>query len=315
MTELLGHDGFRYKLVKGWGELDPAKVPVNNCHEMVMSKSGLLYMLTDETRNNILVYTKDGELRQTWGTEYPGGHGLTLHDENGEEFLYITDTERHQVIKTTLNGKVVMVLDYPREIHQYSSAEEYKPTETAIADNGDIYVTDGYGHQFIIQYNAKGEYLRHWGGRGTKELNFDCVHGIAIDKRHGEPTLLITSRNDNALRRFTMDGTYINSIYLPGSFICRPVIHGKNIYGAVFRSETNSNFGSGYITILDEHDHVVSTPGGTGPQYTDGKLQPQKKVDNDIFIHPHDVCVDNDENLYIPQWKSNNTYPVKLERV
>ena len=116
------------------------------------------------------------------------------------------------------------------------------------------------------------------------------------------------------LERFTMDGTFIESIYLPGSFVCRPVIHRENIYAAVFRSETNQNNASGFITILDKNNKVVSSPGGTEPVYENGRLLPQKKEEN-IFVHPHDVCVDNDENLYIPQWNSNNTYPLKLERL
>jgi hypothetical protein len=288
--------------------------PVNDCHEMVMNKSGLLYLLTNETKNNVLVYSKDGRVIDSWGTTYPGAHGLTLNNEGGEEFLYITDTVRHQVIKTTLAGKELMILDHPKEIALYTSANEYKPTETAIAPNGDIYVTDGYGHQFVIQYDSKGNYLSHWGGRGDGLEQFDCVHGIAIDYRKAEPSLLVTSRNHNALKKFSMTGEYLGAIHLPGSFICRPVISGKNVYGAVFRSENNQNFGSGYVTVIDESDKVVSTPGGTEPCYINGTLQPQKKADN-TFIHPHDVCIDADENLYIPQWNSEKTYPIMLERI
>lgn len=311
---LIGHHHFKYRVNAGWGIPPKGTYPVNDCHEMVMASNGLLYLLTNETQNNVLVYTKDGTVKTSWGNNYPGGHGLTLSNENGEEFLYITDTVRHQVIKTTLAGKELMIMDYPKEIAQYASADEYKPTETVIAPNGDIYVTDGYGRQFVIQYDSKGNYIRHWGGRGDGAGQFDCVHGIAIDNRNDEPALLITSRNHNALKRFTMDGIYLDTIHLPGSFICRPVVNGKNIYGAVFRSGHNQNFGSGYITVLDENDRVVSTPGGTGPVYMDGILQPQQK-EGDTFIHPHDVCVDKDENLYIPQWNSGKTYPIMLERV
>jgi peptidylamidoglycolate lyase len=313
-NHLIGHNNFKYRVHADWGNLNPQQYPVNDCHEMVMDKSGLLYLLTNETRNNILVYTKDGQLKNSWGTTYPGAHGLTLSNENGEEFLYITDTVRHQVIKTTLTGTELMVLDYPREIALYASADEYKPTETIIAPNGDIYVTDGYGHQFVIQYNSKGQYIRHWGGRGNSVDQFDCVHGIAIDNRSDDPTLLITSRNHSMLKRFTMIGEYLNSIHLPGSFICRPVVSGKQVYGAVFRSGHNQNMGSGYITIIDENNRVISTPGGTEPVYVNGILQEQKQ-EGDTFIHPHDVCVDADENLYIPQWNSGKTYPVMLERV
>ena len=34
-----------------------------------------------------------------------------------------------------------------------------------------------------------------------------------------------------------------------------------------------------------------------------------------VFIHPHDLLVDEDESLYVAQFASNRTYPIKLERV
>jgi hypothetical protein len=311
---LIGHNAHRYEVLKGWGDLSPNRYPVADCHEMVIDKARRIFLLTTDTRNNILIYNNSGKITGNWGYAYPGGHGLSIADENGEEFLFITDIVRHQVIKTTLNGKEVMVLNYPKEIAAYQSAEQFNPTQTAIAPNGDIYVTDGYGLQFVIQYNNQGQYIRHWGGLGTAADKFDCVHGIAIDNRNAESLkLLITSRNHNAFKSFTLDGKYIETTSLPGSFVCRPVIKDKFIYAAVFRSGTNMNFGSGYITILDENNKVVSTPGGSAPEYVNGVLQIQHQ-DSNVFIHPHDVCVYGDD-LVVCQWKSNNTYPIKLRRV
>jgi hypothetical protein len=61
---------------------------------------------------------------------------------------------------------------------------------------------------------------------------------------------------------------------------------------------------------------VVSTPGGSAPEYQNGVLQAQHKDDaQQVFIHPHDVYADSDENIYVPQWASNKTYPIKLERI
>jgi hypothetical protein len=34
-----------------------------------------------------------------------------------------------------------------------------------------------------------------------------------------------------------------------------------------------------------------------------------------IFHHCHDVCVDEDKNLYVCQWNAGRTYPVRLVRV
>jgi hypothetical protein len=311
----IGHGSHRYEVFPDWGKLNPATHPVKDCHEMVIDAKGRILLLTNETRNNILIYDRSGKLLDSWGTDYPGGHGLTLSNENGEEFLFITDIDRHQVIKTTLRGEVVMTLDYPKEISAYTAADQFLPTQTAVGPTGDLYVTDGYGLQYVIQYTSRGEYIRHWGGRGDENGQFDCVHGIALDTRKPEnPTLLLTSRNHNVLKRFTLDGQYVSTIPLPGSFVCRPVLHDQYVFAAVFRSTTNRNIGSGYITILDENDRVISTPGGTEPIYENGVLQTQTQ-NRPVFVHPHDVCIDADENVYVCQWNANNVYPMQLKRV
>ena len=313
--QIIGHNSHRYKVVQGWGDLDPDNYPVNDCHEMVIDSSERIYMLTNDTSNNILIYNKAGNLVNSWGTQYPGAHGLSIAIVDGEEVLFICDLGLHQVIKTSLDGRELLTIGYPVETGEYSSADQFYPTETAIGMNGDIYVTDGYGLQFVIQYNYKGEYIRHWGGKGNEDQQFDCVHGITIDTRKAnEASLLITSRNHNAFKRFTLNGEYLETVKLPGSFVCRPVIKGRYLYAAVFRSGTNTNPNSGYITILDENDRVVSTPGGSEPIYGPAGLIPQYQKEA-IFMHPHDVCIDNDENIYVCQWKSNRSYPLKLERI
>ena len=146
---ILGHNSHRYQLDSQWGALDPQRYPVRDCHEMVQDSKGRILLLTNHTQNNVLVYDKSGKLLESWGTDYPGAHGLTLSKENGEDFLFIADNDRHQVIKTTIDGKVVMVLDYPEASGHYQKAEEYVPTEVAIGPNGDVYVADGYGAQWI----------------------------------------------------------------------------------------------------------------------------------------------------------------------
>jgi DNA-binding beta-propeller fold protein YncE len=314
----LGHNSHRYRVVEGWGVLDAGKNPVNDCHEMVEDAKGRLILLTNETRNNLIIYDKSGKLLETWGNSYPGAHGLTISTEGSEQFLFLTDTDRHQVIKTDLKGKEKFKLDYPREIKEYNHPGEFKPTETAVNPaNGDIYVADGYGKNFIIQYNAKGEYIRHFGGKGATDNTFECCHGVLVDTRDKKnPTLLITDRSHQSLKRFTLDGKYLATIPVPGSFICRPVLKGKNLYAAVYRSTSQDIKNSGYITIFDEKDRVISTPGGTKPMYTKNVLQEQKKDTSFTgFLHPHDVCIDADENIYVPQWASGKTYPIKLERV
>ena len=310
----IGHSKHRYRIDKNWGALDPEKFPVNDCHEMVIDASNRLYLLTNNVGNNVLVYNLNGYLLDSWGHLYPGAHGLSIFREDGVEYLLIADHDRNQVIKTTLAGVKMMIINYPVETGCYNDRSQYLPTETAVAPNGDIYVTDGYGLQYVIQYDKAGKYIRHWGGRGNDSGQFDCAHGIAVDTRTQPLSLLITSRNHNAIKRFTMDGEFIETICLPGSFVCRPVIKGAYLYAAVFRSTNNMKLHSGYITILDIHNKVISTPGGSSPVYDNGVLQRQYQ-EEPVFMHPHDVAIDDDGNIYVCQWKANKTYPIKLNRI
>ena len=83
---IIGQGGFRYRVDKLWSQADPAKIPVKDCHEMVQVKDGRLFMVGDHWDNQMLVFKADGTILDSWGSAWPGGHGLTLSRENGEEF-------------------------------------------------------------------------------------------------------------------------------------------------------------------------------------------------------------------------------------
>lgn len=309
---VIGHGDFRYRINQRWCKADPAQHPVKNCHEMVFDKQGHIYMTTDDIRNNILVFDKDGKVQDAWGHEYPGAHGLTLHDEGGEEVLYITDYERHMVIKTTLQGVVIRTFEWPADSGKYHSASEFRPTETAVGPDGDLFVADGYGKDYILRYDREGKLKNMFGGPDVLRN----AHGIAVDKRNPDQTvLLVTSRAENKLKRFSLDGALLETTDLPGAYICRPVVQGDHVFFAVLISELPWDSGTGFVCILDKNNRVVSNPGGNVPRYdtsgNPGSLYQTVKV----FKHPHDVLVDTNGNIYVSQWNSGNVYPVLLERV
>jgi hypothetical protein len=281
---------------------------------MVMDKNKRLLMTTTHPKNNILIYDRSGKILDAWGTDYPGAHGLTLVEEGEEEFLFITDPDSHKVCKTTLRGDKLLEFSMPKEVEAYTSEKQFKPTETAVAPNGDIYIADGYGLDYIIQYDAKGNYIRHFGGKGTEAHHFDCCHGITLDTRGGKaPTLLITSRSKNSFKRFTLDGKYLETISLPGCYICRPVLKNNILYFAVIVTKDWRTY-DGMLAVLNEDNKVVSLPGGSIPNYTKEGFQ-SPVYDQKTFLNPHDVCIDDDENIYVPQWNSGKTYPLKLTRI
>ena len=310
---IVGHNSHKYKIDLSWGALNAQVYPVNDCHEMVQDSKGRIVLLTNHTKNNVIIYDKKGNLQEVWGTDFPGAHGLTLNVEGGEDFLYIADNERHEVIKTTIQGTIVQVFKCPLDAGYYESEAQFVPTETTIAKNGDVYIADGYGLQYISHFDAKGNLLNVFGGKGEGEAHFDNAHGICLDERNGQPALLITARMQNKLKRFSLKGDYLSSIDLPGAYICRPVIHGDHVYLATIWSGDGAA-NTGFISILDKQDKLISAPCGCEPVYQNGQLQKMYQT-LQIFKHPHDVCVDEDENLYVAQWNAGKSYPIKMYRV
>ena len=330
---IIGHNDHKYKVDTNWAQVNPATHPVINCHEMVQDSQGKLYMIGDDTHNNIMVFDKSGELLDTWGHAFPAGHGLTISKENDEDFLLLVDNgfytgadgkgkaQHGNVVKTDLKGRIIFSLAQPHTIGVYDDKDPYFPTETAVAPNGDIYVADGYGSDYILQFDAGGRFIRKFGGHNNEDTNHNLrnAHGVVVDTRDSNnPELICTSRDECCFKVFTLDGQYLRTIELPGMYVCRPVIQGDKLYAGVCWSKDadgNRKDSTGFLTILDAGNKVISSPGGTAPEYKNGALQQTFQDASKVFHHGHDVCIDEDENIYVCQWNANRSMPIKLTRV
>jgi peptidylamidoglycolate lyase len=312
--QIVGHGDFKYRVDKKWAKADPKVLPVNDCHEMVQVPDGRLFLLTNNAKNNMIIFDTDGNVKGSWTLNMKGAHGLTVNVENEIPYLYLTDT-RGRVVKTDLEGKVLLELKDKKN-------RATNPTETAIGPNGDIYVIDGYGTQYIYQYDSKGKFIKKFGGKSTQPVNkgkFMQAHGIALDTRGKEPLLLCTARLRNEFHWYTLKGKYVKSVYLPGVYMSRPVIHGENIYsGVCFGTYPNDFRGwvkRGFIVILDKDNKVVSAPGAHEPKYNSkGQLQ-HLYQQTPVVENCHDVCVDTKGDMYACQWNAGRVYPYKFTRI
>ena len=325
---ILGHGDFKYKIVKNWGVENLIKTPVADCHEMVQDSKNRLIFCTTEVKNNIIILDKKGKLINSWGHDYPGAHGLTLNNANGEEFLFLTDTDKGEVYKLTLDGQLLLTIKYPYEsgIYKDPKVERFSPTETAVAPNGDIYVADGYGSSYILVYDSAGKFKNIFGGK-TKEGDEKLIeaHGVCIDTRDkNNPRVIATSRSECGFKYYTMDGQFIESTYYKGSFVCRPIIKGENLFFPVIWSEYGENkinpawqSRTGYFLVFDKNNKLISAPGVDAIEYEGDKVKHmhQSPKVKGTFMHCHDLCVDDEDSIYIPQWNSDKTFPLKLEKV
>jgi len=309
----LGQGAFQYQVVPDWGVLGK-DTPVKNCSAMVTDSRGRIYLLTDHVDNNIIIYNKDGKLIGKWGHRFPGAHGLQIVEDQGREVLFITDINVHRVFKTTLDGEVLMELTYPKQTEKYTSETEYRPSWTLHLPNGDFFVLDGYGKDYIMRYNRAGKLLNVFGGAEGGIAHWG-PHGGTIDTRGpGEAELVIAMSDQQSIKRLTLDGKLIQEVKLPGSNPRMIQIVGDHMFVPHLADNWPQDRNSrGYISVLDRDYRIVSNIGATAPRYVDGRLQPMHEQGG-LFRHPHDLVVAADGAIYVPQFASGNTYPVKLER-
>jgi len=188
---------------------------------------------------------------------------------------------------------------------EYPDKKQYKPTDVVMMPDGTMLVCDGYGNGYLINYDKeKPEYKSIL--TGGKKI-FKTPHGGTIDARDPQnPTLLIASRGTHSIKRISIGGEFLEEIVLPGAQCCDIMIVGDFLY------IPNLN---GFLSILDKDNKLVSQPGGNWPEFDDKGNPKACRQADETFVHPHNILVDDRGDIYVPQWNSGKSYPIKLERI
>jgi hypothetical protein len=315
---ILGAGKHRYEWVRGWGAL-PEGVKYGSTHGgVVVDGQNQIYISTDGPES-IIVFDQNGKYIRSIGKEWKpdkdgnGTHDMQLNKEGKQEFIYLVSLFRHEFAKITLQGEPVWVKGFPEQSGIYKSKDEFKPTGMTVAPNGDFYVTDGYGANYVHHYNAKGEYLNSWGGKSTKEKEegkFSTPHKVIIDKRGGEPLVMVTDRANHRLQWFTLAGKHVKTVDgTENDFLRLPSV--LSIRG----TEVAIGDLAGRVTILDKDNKLITQLGDSGDEKkrATNKITPDQWVDGQ-FIAPHGLSWDRQGNIYIAEWNLSGRV-VKLKRV
>ncbi len=290
-----GSGAFTYQSVPNWCQIPEGKKNLGSTHGgVVVDKAGNIYFSMDTGPQGILVYSPDGKIVRGFAEKFVGIHGLCINDEGGEEFIYAAHLAGKQAVKFKMDGTVVWTIPLPKESGKYEKPEQYKPTAIAVAPNGDVFVADGYGQNWIHQFDKDQKYIRSFGGPGTEPGKFKTCHGLAIDKRGEKPLLLVCDRANKRLQHFDLEGNFVDVAATGLGLPCSLSFHGSNI--AVAELE-------GRVEILDGSNKVVSVVGDEQdkrPRATN-KVPPEDWKEG-IFNAAHGVSFDKDGNLYVEDW-------------
>ena len=303
---VLGGGEHRYRWVEDWPQL-PADVQLGNTHgAIVVDGAGRIYANTDSERA-VCVFSPDGELVDSFGRDLAGGlHGMTIvATDEGEELVLCHQV--HGVLGTSLSGEVKWRLDCPRESEKYAEGQTWRPTSVAVAPNGDLFVADGYGLSWVHQFDAERNYVRSIGGPGQEPGQFRTPHGLAIDPRGEEPTLLVADRENGRLQRFTLAGEHVE--VLAADALRRPcsvAIAGDDAVIADL---------NGRVTILVGED-AKPLQLGDNPDKSKWAQNgvPRDQWRDGHFLAPHGAAWDAAGDLYVMDWNANGRL-TKLERI
>jgi sugar lactone lactonase YvrE len=137
-------------------------------------------------------------------------HGLGLDREGN---VYVTDADGkgnkgHTVVKFSPDGKVLLTLGKPGVAGAGTDVFN-RPTDVAVAANGDIFVSDGHAgdsNARVMKFSKDGKFIKTWGKKGTAPGEFDVPHAIAIDS---SGRLFVGDRSNNRIQIFDQDGKYL----------------------------------------------------------------------------------------------------------
>jgi len=320
-SKTLGQGEFRYREVPNWGKEALESVRIKNGHGIIVDKQGRIVFLTDDPTNNVIILDRDGKLIETWTARMPGAHGLTSAINGDQENLFITDTALHEVRKLSLRGEEILQIPWPEKSGLYQTAAEYRPSKVLMSPlGGEFFVFDGYGKDYVHHYRGDGSLIRSWGGdqgEGENTLSHFGPHGGIIDTRVAEhPVMLICMSDRLEVKRFTLDGKYIDKIAMPGGTPRDAVLIGQHLIIPHLSDNwpTDRN-APGFISVLDRNNRIISNVGGTPAMYSkEGILQPMKSITS-AFVHPHAVALDAEGNMYVAQFASPGAPLLKLERL
>ncbi len=311
---VIGSGEHKYVVDHNWGKL-PANVIWGDTHGVAVDAAGLIYIkhraTTEKPLDAIVVFDPDGNAVRSFGKEYHrGGHGIDVRNENGEEFLYLSDVYNRQVVKTSLTGEQVWRIEAPPEPGVYGVNAIFRPTNIAFAPDGGFYIGDGYGSHYIHQYDKDASWVRTWGGVGSQPGQMKTPHGMWLDDRPGRtPSIVVADRANARLQYFSLTGEHLGfvddvsfpaDIDIAGDKMLVPDLHAR-------------------VSIFDKDNQPIIHL-GYDPEWTktvlDGfKLRREpKRWQAGKFIHPHDACFDKDGNIFVVEWVPTGRV-TKLTRV
>src|SRR6201985_162575 len=156
MKNILGSGEHRYRVVENWAKL-PDGLQLSDVASVAVDSKDRIYAFNRGEHPMIVVDPAGNVLRSFGEGLFSRAHGLHI---DADDNLYCTDDGDHTVRKCSIDGKVLLTIGIPGKPAAYMSGEPFhRCTHTALSPKGEIYVSDGHGHDCVHKYSPDGQLL------------------------------------------------------------------------------------------------------------------------------------------------------------
>lgn len=204
----------RYRVERPWGRL-PENVRLTAISQLALDSRGRVYVF-QRSEPPVVVFEADGAFAGAWGTgRIADAHGIAI---SGDDRVFLVDRDAHQVLICRTDGTEIGRLG---ERHRPRFQAPFNhPTDVAVAPDGCIFVSDGYGNSTVHRFSPDGRHDLTWGRPGRGPGEFTTPHAIWVDGRN---RVLVADRENDRVQVFDREGKFLAAW---GDFY-----HPMDIYG------------------------------------------------------------------------------------
>jgi sugar lactone lactonase YvrE len=294
-----------FELIPNWEQI-PDGFSHGDVAGVATDSSDRVYVF-NRSEHPVMVYERNGTFVRSWGEGvFTRPHGITIHDD----VVYCADDTDHTVRVMSLDGAVIRTLgslnqpsdtgyspEGPTNLRSIvrGSGPFNRPTRLAVAPNGELYVSDGYGNARIHRFSPDGELMQSWGGPGSEPGQFNLPHSVWV---HTDGRVFVCDRENDRIQIFSPDGK-VESIWTnvtrPGDLF---IDADQRVYVGEMAWEAGTTTMAGkplnetrhcQMSVRDIEGNILSSWGGEDP------CAPGS------FASPHGVWLDSHGDLYVAE--------------
>ncbi len=270
----VGSGDFKYERVPSWPKL-PRYWAMGLASDGAVNSRNEIHIFS-RGEHPVTIWDPEGNFISSWGegTFSANPHGIYIAPNDN---VWLVDRDFHIATEYTPAGKALRTLGNKlAPSPSFQGLPFNMPSGLAIAPDGHLFVSDGYGGHRVHKFSPEGKLLKSWGMEGAGRGTFKLLHNIWVDSRS---RVFICDRENDLIQIFDSEGKFLEQwpITRPGDMYIQNEL--------IFVIESGPGGGVSIWTL--DHE-LVSRWKSNEP--SEGSI-----------IGGHGICVDLDLNIYVTE--------------